>query len=74
MKAKIEDESDSMSSSGESRKLANTLTRRMEKQSSIRRKERLKKIVAKLRWQKCTNAAKAFARFNSITTTGNSSD
>ena len=43
------------------------------KQSSLRRKERLKKIVAKLRWQKCINAAQAFARFGHVSTTDNRS-
>ena len=43
------------------------------KQSSLRRKERLKKIVAKLRWQKCINAAQAFARFGHVSTTDNGS-
>ena len=43
------------------------------KQSSLRRKERLKKIVAKLRWQKCINAAQAFARFGHVSTADNRS-
>ena len=43
------------------------------KQSSLRRKERLKKIVAKLRWQKCINAAQAFARFGHVSSTDNRS-
>ena len=73
----MENDSYTISGNGEPRKLPNALSNLMEKtdsQSSIRRKERLKKIVAKLRWQKCTNAAKAFARFSSISTMGNSSD
>ena len=44
-----------------------------DKQSSLRRKERLKKIVAKLRWQKCINAAQAFARFGHVSTADNRS-
>ena len=65
---------DSTSENEDNSPLPNMMSNRVQKQSSIRRKDRLNKIVAQLRWQKCTNAAKAFARFNSISTAEISTD
>ena len=70
LQAIAKDEFDSLPPSERSRKFENQLVfeRVFDKQSSLKRKERLKKIVAKLRWQKCINTAQACARFNSTST------
>ena len=38
-----------------------------ENQVSLRRDDGLKKIVARLRWQKCSNVARAFAGLSTVT-------
>ena len=65
IQANTSDEFESLPANERSRKFENQIVfeRVFEKQSSLRRKERLKKVVAKLRWQKCINAAQAFSRF-----------
>ena len=65
LKANAPEEFESLPANERSRMFENQIVfeRVFEKQSSLRRKERLKKVVAKLRWQKCINAAQAFARF-----------
>ena len=65
LKANAPEEFESLPANERSRMFENEIVfeRVFEKQSSLRRKERLKKVVAKLRWQKCINAAQAFARF-----------
>jgi len=71
-KAIAEAEFESLPPNERSRKFENQLVfeRVFEKQSSLKRKERLKKVVAKLRWQKCINTAQACARFNNTTSGG----
>ena len=67
-----DEEFESLPPNERSRKFENQIVfeRVFEKQSSLKRKERLKKVVAKLRWQKCINTAQACARFNNPTSAG----